>query len=224
MSTRPPLGIAPAGDSALRVRLAEDLDPTTFERVMAALAALDAGGWPAGWTDVLPGYTSVLVVFDPLLTSHAEVQAAVERALLAGAALPPPPGRLVEIPVRYHPDVAPDLEALLADKALTLDQLIARHTAPVYLCHMLGFRPGFPFLGGLDPSLAAPRLPTPRTAVPAGSVGIGGRQTGIYPTVSPGGWRIIGRTAAPLFDPQRSEPFLIRPGDRVRLHAVDRLE
>jgi inhibitor of KinA len=224
MAPPAPLRISPAGDSALRVRLAEDLDPTTFERVMAALAALDAGGWPAGWTDVLPGYTSVLVVFDPLVTTHAEVQAAVERALLAGAALPPPDGRLVEIPVRYHPEVAPDLEALLAEKSLSLDELVARHTAPVYLCHMLGFRPGFPFLGGLDPSLFAPRLPTPRTTVPAGSVGIGGRQTGIYPSASPGGWRLIGRTSAALFDPQRSEPFLIRPGDRVRFRAVDRLE
>ena len=167
----------------------------------------------------------MLVVFDPVTTSHDEVQAALER-MLAGsrtlAATPVrPPGRLIEIPVRYHPDVAPDLEELLAEKQLSLGELVARHTAPVYLCHMLGFRPGFPFLGGLDPRLATPRLATPRTSVPAGSVAIGGRQAGIYPGESPGGWRIIGRTALRLFDPDRPEPFLVHPGDRVTFRSVD---
>jgi inhibitor of KinA len=213
--------VAPAGDSGLVVRLADDLGSATFERVMTALDALDAGGWPPGWSDVLPGYTSVLVVFDPTVTTHAEVQAAVERLLSNAPSSERSPGRLVEVPVRYHPEVAPDLEALLEEKSLSLPELIARHTAPEYLCHMLGFRPGFPFLGGLDPVLAAPRLPTPRMAVPAGSVGIGGRQTGIYPNTSPGGWRIIGRTSLQLFDPTRAEPFLIRPGDRVRFRAID---
>jgi inhibitor of KinA len=215
------LQFAPAGDSGLLLRLASDISTEAFERVMNALHAVDAGGWPPGWTDVLPGYTSLLVVFDPVVTDHAEVQATLERTLEQATAGPQASGRLVEVPVRYHPEVAPDLEALLVEKSLTLPELIARHTAPIYLCHMLGFRPGFPFLGGLDPVLAASRLATPRTAVPAGSVGIGGRQTGIYPTSSPGGWRIIGRTLVQLFDPARAEPFLIRPGDRVRFVAIE---
>ena len=155
------LQFAPAGDSGLLLRLAPDISAEAFGRVMTALAAVDAGGWPPGWTDVLPGYTCLLVVFDPVVTAHAEVQATLERTLEQAAALPPASGRLVEVPVRYHPEVAPDLEALLAEKSLTLPELIARHTAPVYLCHMLGFRPGFPFLGGLDPLLATPRLATP---------------------------------------------------------------
>jgi inhibitor of KinA len=216
------LNITPAGDSGLLLRLGDDISPGTFDRVMAALSALDApAGWPAGWLDVMPGYASLLVVFDPVVTSHDEVRATLAQAVLDSTAAARPPGRLVEIPVRYHPNVAPDLEELLAQKQLSLAELVARHTAPVYLCHMLGFRPGFPFLGGLDPRLATPRLATPRTAVPAGSVAIGGRQAGIYPSNSPGGWRIIGHTPLRLFDPARVEPFLIQPGDRVTFHPVD---
>jgi inhibitor of KinA len=215
------LAITPAGDSALLARLGDDISEATFDRVMAALAQLDPRErWPPGWVDVLPGYASVLVVFDPALTTAGEVQAALEHALGQATTAQRPPGRLVEVPVQYHPSVAPDLEPLLAEKNLSHDELVARHTAPEYLCHLLGFRPGFPFLGGLDPVLATPRLATPRTAVPAGSVGIGGRQTGIYPSTSPGGWRIIGRTPLVLFDPARAEPFLIRPGDRVRFRPI----
>ena len=214
--------ITPAGDSGLLVRLGGDISPETFDRVMAALNALGPpGSWPPGWLDVLPGYASILVVFDPVLTTSQEVQAALQGAL--GQVVEPRerPGRTVEVPVRYHPEVAPDLEPLLAEKNLSLSELIARHTAPLYLCHLLGFRPGFPFLGGLDPLLFTPRLATPRTSVPAGSVAIGGQQTGIYPGSSPGGWRIIGRTPLRLFDPERPEPFLIQPGDRVRFRALD---
>jgi inhibitor of KinA len=188
---------------------------------MDALAQIDPRErWPDGWVDVLPGYASLLVVFDPTLTTAAEVQSDLERAISQASTTPRAPGRLVEVPVQYDPRVAPDLQPLLAEKNLSHDELVARHTAPEYLCHLLGFRPGFPFLGGLDPLLATPRLATPRVAVPAGSVGIGGRQTGIYPGTSPGGWRIIGRTPLILFDPGRDEPFLIRPGDRVRFRAI----
>jgi inhibitor of KinA len=218
----PAVEITPAGDSGLLLRLAGDIDPPTFDRVMAALAALGpSGGWPPGWVDVLPGYASLLVIFDPVVTTAEAVRAGLAAAegAMAGPA-PAPAGRLVEVPVRYHPEVAPDLEALLAEKNLSLAELVERHTAPLYLCHLLGFRPGFPFLGGLDPRLATPRLATPRTSVPAGSVGIGGRQTGIYPSSSPGGWRIIGRTPLTLFDPQRPDPFLIHPGDRIRFRAL----
>ncbi len=221
--------ISPAGDAALSLRLGDDISPRTFERVMAALAALDPQTrWPPGWLDVLPGYATVLVVFDPVVTDGGAVRAALAQAwqqavapAIGPAVALAPPGRLVEIPVRYHPTVATDLEALLAEKDLTLPELIERHTAPVYLCHLLGFRPGFPFLGGLDPHLTTPRLSTPHPAVPAGSVGIGGRQTGIYPTTSPGGWRIIGHTPAILFDPDRPDPFLIHPGDQVRFLPMD---
>ena len=211
--------IVPAGDSGLRVQLGGEISEETFARVMGLLAALQTERPPAV-EDVLPGYDSVLVVFDPgradLDGLHAWLQAALARA----RPRPPQAARRVEVPVLYHPDVAPDLAALAAEKGLTVGALAAAHAAPLYRCHLLGFRPGFPFLGGLPPALFAARLPTPRLSVPAGSVGIGGRQTGIYPGAGPGGWRIVGRTPLQLFDPDRADPFLIHPGDLVRFVPV----
>jgi inhibitor of KinA len=127
----------------------------------------------------------------------------------------------VEIPVLYDPLVAPDLEALAAEKGLSVHDLAAAHASGVYWCALLGFRPGFPFLGGLDRRLHAARLATPRVRVAAGSVGIGGQQTGVYPVESPGGWRLIGRTPVRLFTPEHADPFLVHPGDAVRFVAVD---
>jgi inhibitor of KinA len=223
--------LLPAGDSGLLVRFEQEISPARFAEVMAALAALDARR-PPGVLDVVPAFASLLVLYDPLAIRWGEVRAYVEAALEAalaaaggsGASAPTsgPAARRVEIPVLYHPDVAPDLLPLAAEKGLSPEALVALHTAPEYRCHMLGFRPGFPFLGGLDPRLATPRLATPRPAVPAGSVAIGGPQTGVYPQAGPGGWRIVGRTPLRLFDPAGAAPFLLRPGDLVRFVPVDR--
>jgi inhibitor of KinA len=148
------------------------------------------------------------------------VRAWIERTIDVEPA--PLAARTIELPVCYDPALAPDLEPLAAEKGLTVEALAALHVAPAYRCHLLGFRPGFPFLGGLDERLVAARLASPRSRVPAGSVGIGGRQTGVYPVDSPGGWRLIGRTPLRLFDPARAEPFLIRAGDTVRFAPIDR--
>jgi inhibitor of KinA len=212
--------ITAAGDSGFYVRLGDAIDDRTFARVQTAVAALDAARAP-GIVDVMPGYACVLVLFDPARARPEEVRQAIDRALAQAAPSAVAPARTIEIPVLYHPRVAPDLEAVAADKGLAPDELAARHAAPLYRCHMLGFRPGFPFLGGLDGGLACARLDTPRLAVAPGSVGIGGRQTGIYPSAGPGGWRIVGRTPLALFDPGRAEPFLIHPGDRVRFVPID---
>jgi inhibitor of KinA len=213
--------IVPAGDSGLLIRLGEDISEATAALVQGALAALDAGR-PAGVVDVVPGYATVLVLFDPARLAPAAALAFVERALAsaeASALAERPP---VEIPVLYDPSVGPDLLALAAEAGMTPEELAQRHAAPDYHCHMLGFRPGFPFLGGLDPALNAARLATPRVRVEAGSVAIGGRQTGVYPSAGPGGWRIIGRTPLRLFRPGAEDPFLVHPGDRVRFIPVDR--
>jgi inhibitor of KinA len=210
--------IAPAGDSGLHLRFAGGVSDETFARVMGVLAALDTDR-PAGVEDVMPGYASVLVVCAP--AAAADVRTWLEAAVARARPRPPADTRLVEIPVLYDASVAPDLEALAAEKGMTVAALVAAHAAPLYRCHLLGFRPGFPFLGGLDPALAAARLPTPRLSVPAGSVGIGGRQTGIYPGAGPGGWRLIGRTPLRLFEPAREDPFLVHPGDGVRFVPVD---
>jgi len=211
--------VVPAGDQAFTVAFGAGVDAQTSARVLAAAEQL-AASRPAGVTDVVPGYDHLLVAYDPLAVEPGDVQAWIAARIEVEAA--PLAGRAVEIPVCYDPALAPDLEALAAEKGLTVEALAALHAAPAYRCYLLGFRPGFPFLGGLDDRLAAARLPSPRLRVPAGSVGIGGRQTGVYPVDSPGGWRLIGRTPLRLFDPARAEPFLIRAGDTVCFSPIDR--
>jgi inhibitor of KinA len=213
------VNILPAGDQAFTVALGAGVDPHTSARVLAAAERLVAAR-PDGVTDVVPGYDELLVAYDPLAVAAADVRAWIAGALAVESV--PLPGGQVELPVCYDPSLAPDLEALVVEKGLSVEALVALHTAPAYRCYLLGFRPGFPFLGGLDERLAAARLPTPRLRVPAGSVGIGGRQTGVYPVDSPGGWRLIGRTPLRLFDPARARPFLVKAGDTVRFVAIDR--
>jgi inhibitor of KinA len=213
-----------AGDEALMLRFGEaiapEIDPRIMARVTAALEALEADR--PGWVvDLVPAYATLLVRYDGARATAAEARAWVE------AHAPLPDGSVVaprapaEIPVWYDPSVAPDLEELAAAKGLAPEALAALHAAGDYRVYALGFRPGFPFLGVVDERLAAPRLPAPRPRVAAGSVGIAGRQTGIYPVDGPGGWRIVGRTPLRLFDPGRGDPFLLRAGDRVRFVPVD---
>jgi inhibitor of KinA len=211
--------ILPAGDQAFTVAFGAGIDPLTSARVLAAAERLVAER-PAGVTDVVPGYDTLLVSYDPLEIDPGDVRAWIAGQIETDAA--PLAGRRVEIPVCYDPALAPDLEALAAEKGLSIEGLVALHAGPDYRCYLLGFRPGFPFLGGLDQRLAAARLSSPRLRVPAGSVGIGGRQTGVYPVDSPGGWRLIGRTPLRLFDPARADPFLVRAGDTVRFAPIDR--
>ncbi|WP_224362969.1 5-oxoprolinase subunit PxpB [Hyalangium versicolor] len=207
------------GDSAFVVRFGESISPELHARVVGALRALDAAR--EKWVmDLVPGYASVMVLYDALQVAPEEVRRWLE-ATLPRAQPEPPNQRQVEVPVWYHPSVGPDLEPLAREKKLSVEELIALHTAPEYLVYMLGFRPGFPFLGGLDSRLFSPRLATPRTAVPAGSVGIGGQQTGIYPQRSPGGWRLLGRTPLKLFSPQADPPFALGVGDRLRFVPIN---
>ncbi|MGC9945891.1 MAG: 5-oxoprolinase subunit PxpB, partial [Bryobacteraceae bacterium] len=169
-----------------------------------------------GVTNVHPAYASILIDFDPRAIRHAGVQRAAAElfAQTAGATLPEP--RTVEIPVAYGGEDGPDLEEVAALTGHTAEEVVAIHAGAEYLVYFLGFSPGFPYLGGLPESIAAPRLETPRRRVAAGSVAIGGRQTGVYPMASPGGWRIIGRTALRLFDVAADPPVLLRMGDHVR--------
>ena len=174
---------------------------------------------PAWLRDVVPAYASLAVFFDP-----ARIDADDARAWIAAQNaddIEASASQVVEIPVRYGGTFGEDLDAAAAELGMTAEALVARHREPLYTVAMIGFAPGFPYLSGLDPALTLPRLATPRTRVPAGSVGIGGAQTGIYPRESPGGWRLIGRTPLTLFDPRRSSPSLLAAGDRVRFVAID---
>jgi KipI family sensor histidine kinase inhibitor len=177
---------------------------------------------PTWLRDVVPAYASLAVFFDP-----ARIDADDARAWIAAhdagddTEAPASPPRIVEIPVRYGGAFGEDFDAAATELGMTTDALTARHREPLYTVAMIGFAPGFPYLSGLDPALALPRLATPRTRVPAGSVGIGGAQTGIYPRESPGGWRLIRRQPLTLFDPRRPSPSLLMPGDHVRFVAID---
>lgn len=209
----------PAGDAALVVELGQAIDPEVNRRVHALAHALEEES-PAGLGEAVPSYRSVLVHYDPLQLSYEEAQAIVAAALARCRELPPPAVRTVEVPTAYGGEFGPDIAFVAAHNGLTVDEVIRLHTGALYTVYMLGFTPGFPYLGEMPPQLATPRLPTPRQAVPAGAVGIAGPQTGIYPQSSPGGWRLIGRTPLRLFDPWRDPPALLRPGERVRFVPI----
>ncbi|MDF2740193.1 MAG: pxpB [Actinomycetia bacterium] len=197
--------LRPAGERGLLVEV-EELE--TVHRLHAALRQLD----PPGVVELVPGYRTVLIVADPQRAGVLDELAAG----LPGLELPPAgavAGETVEIPVSYDGEDLPEVAGLTG---LEADEVVRRHTAPEYTVAFLGFSPGFPYLVGLDPALEVPRRDTPRTSIPAGSVGLAGNQTGIYPTASPGGWQLIGRTEVTLFDPARDPPALLAPGTRLR--------
>jgi KipI family sensor histidine kinase inhibitor len=210
-------------DDALLLRIGDRADATTNAYVHALCARIRSRR-PVWLHDLVPAYASAGVFFDARLIDAPGAEAWLRDQL---AALPSDANpstataRIVDIPVVYGGDAGPDLESAAAELGISSAQLAQRHAAGEYTVAMIGFAPGFPYLLGLDPALALPRLATPRTSVAAGSVGIGGAQTGIYPRESPGGWRLIGRTPLVLFDPTQEPPALLAPGDRVRFVAVD---
>lgn len=204
--------IYPLGDAAL---VCEVPPPATLDcqrRVWAVAAA--ARAWP-DVIDVVPGMNNLTIVFDALAATAESLTPALRDAWET-ADVEHADGREVEIPVEYGGAAGPDLAAVAAHTGLPADEVVARHAAGAYVVFFVGFQPGFAYLGGLDASLHTPRRAAPRLEVPAGSVGIGGAQTGIYPATSPGGWQLIGRTSQVLFDPARPQPTLLLPGDRVR--------
>lgn len=232
MAAPPAFALEAMGESALLLRFGERIDAALNARVHAAARALRDAALP-GLEDLVPAYASLLLRFDAATAADAVRMRDIERRVRAvlgttGAAAQPvagdAPARVIEIPVCYGGDCGPDLDAVAAHAGLGADAVIARHVAGDYRVAMLGFAPGFPYLLGLDPALQAPRLATPRTRVPAGSVAIGGAQAGIYPRELPGGWRIVGRTPLTLFDVAREPPCLLAPGDRVRFRAIDAAE
>jgi KipI family sensor histidine kinase inhibitor len=214
--------IVRAGDSVTIVEFADRIDERVNDEAIA-LSNLVERARLAGVRDVVPTYRSVAVYFDPLRTDFAALQDLLSQASQHRAGEPTPgraAGAPVRIPVRYGGEHGPDLGEVAAFAGLSEADVVARHVATTYRVFMMGFVPGFPYMGTVDPAIAAPRRPTPRVRVPAGSVGIAGSQTGIYPTETPGGWQLIGRTDMPLFDLSRAEPFLLKAGDAVEFYAV----
>lgn len=222
--------IVPLGDRALLIHLGTTIDDATHQRVRAVCARLAARRVP-GTIELVPAFASVAVHYEPTRVPHdgrgREQRSPYERfadrvrvvlANVESESLPAP--RMVEIPVRYGGEDGPDLEAVAAAHGLSAEDVVRLHSGATYRVYMLGFAPGFAYMGGLPDAIATPRRPEPRTTVPAGSVGIGGSQTGIYPIASPGGWQLIGRTTLRLFDAGRTPPALLAIGDVVRFRAL----
>jgi KipI family sensor histidine kinase inhibitor len=215
--------IVPLGDAALLIEYEEKIDRGINERCIAAADALEASAVP-GVRDVVPAYRSVAVYFDPLKTDRSLLRRTIEHAVDARPPAEPARRGLIRVPVCYGGDDGPDLADVAAFARTTVEEVVARHTAGVYRVFMLGFSPGFAYMGTVDELIAAPRRATPRTKVPAGSVGIAGQQTGIYPLETPGGWQLIGRTPLGIFDASRTPPALLHAGDTVQFFAIDRAE
>lgn len=212
--------IVPAGDAAYLVEFEPRMDAAINARVIALWHALRQSAVP-GVRDIVPAYRSLGVYFDPLRTDVDHLVATLESVAGAAAGAPVTEAPPIRIPVCYGGEFGPDLEAVARRAHLTPAETIACHAGPIYRVFMLGFSPGFAYMGIVDPRIASPRLATPRVKVRAGSVGIAGRQTGIYPSETPGGWMLIGRTPVRPFDPARARPFLFQAGDAIQFYAID---
>jgi len=213
------IAIQPLAESALLVSLGNEIDPAIVDRVMALAAAIDRAALPSV-TDVVSSYTTIMVVFDPTVADYDDLTEALRRLARDTSEESLPPSRNVTIPVLYGGEVGPDLGDVADHTGLPADDVVARHAAAEYVVACMGFAPGFGFLIGLPSELGIPRRQNPRTRVPAGSVAIGGFQTGIYSLDTPGGWHVIGKTPLVLFDYRRAEPTLLQRGDRVRFEPI----
>lgn len=213
----------PAGDLALVVELGDAISTEINRKVRSLTDALEEGSIP-GVFDFLPTYRSVLVYYDPLIVTSGEVQDGIERLLQSAEITDTGMRHVVHIPTLYGGEMGPDIAFVAEHNGIDEQEVIRIHSGADYLVYMMGFSPGFAYLGGLDERLATPRLQSPRTEIPAGAVGIAETQTGVYPMASPGGWQLIGRTPLKLFDPTRERPVLLGAGDYVRFVPIESRE
>lgn len=219
--------ITPLGDAALRVSVAVDFESHSDVALRAVLDARDrvrAANIP-GVTDVTPAYQTLGVFYDPYCAGSVELLIRnVRHAIVSGSAATSSTPRQMIVPVCYDREFAIDVGDVAKRAGVSAEEVVKRHSSAEYRVVCVGFTPGFPYLSGLPPELATPRRATPRTQVPAGAVAIGGKQTGIYPQASPGGWNIVGRTPLQFFDPAKDPPALLQAGDVVRFRAINRKE
>ena len=215
--------LRPVGDRGLLVEYGDAVAPEINRKVRVVALALEQAR-PAGMVEAIPTYRSLLIIYDPVKTDVARLEQALDdlEGRLDEIRIPQP--KTVEVPVLYGGDCGPDIAFVAQHARLSVEDVILIHSGTPYQIYMMGFTPGFAYLGGLPEAIHAPRLETPRVLVPAGSVGIANNQTGIYPIPSPAGWRIIGRVPIKLFDPTKPEPFLYRAGDFIKFTAISETE
>ena len=207
------------GDKGLLVEYGDEINPEINHKVRAIKYALTENPLK-GVVELIPTYRSLIFIYNPSETNPTELKEhllALENKIID---IKIPPSKIVKIPVCYGGDLGPDIEFVAEYHHISVDKVIELHTEPEYQIYMLGFTPGFPFLGGLPKELHTPRQKTPRSRVPAGSVGIANGQTGIYSIDSPGGWQLIGRTPLKIFDQTRDNPFLFEAGDKLKFESI----
>ncbi len=220
--------ILPASDASLLVEFGDTIDYGINARVYELQSAIEDSDLNDAVVELIPSYRSLLIEYDMMEYSYAEMRDGVASELdavltVSGSAVDAN-DRVHEIPVAYGGEYGPDLETVANHNGLSTDEVVAIHSGTDYHVFMLGFAPGFPYLGGLDERIACPRLATPRTLVPAGSVGIAESQTGVYPNPSPGGWQLIGRTPIALFDVNADPPAAMLPGAKVNFVPISHNE
>ncbi|TSB48155.1 5-oxoprolinase subunit PxpB [Alkalicoccobacillus porphyridii] len=214
-------------ETTMVVQFANNIDPTTQEQILPFIDLLEASPF-SGFVECLPSYTGVAVFYNPaeVILDHRLSPSDVVRGILEETMVAiqhsqhTQQSKTIEIPVCYDPSLGPDLEEVAKHNQLSVEDVISIHSNGSYHVYMIGFAPGFPFLGGMDESIATPRKKQPRLEIPAGSVGIAGKQTGVYPMVTPGGWQLIGRTPLTMFDLHREEPSLLKPGHIVTFKPI----
>ncbi len=219
----PDIRILTAGDSALLIEFGKEINPET-NRKITALVQLMREQHIEGIVDVIPAFCSLLINYDPRVLSYEELKERMEHLLKMETKIEATRKRIFEIPVCYGGEYGPDIENIVEHAGLSVEEVIKIHSSKDYLIYMLGFLPGFTYLGGLDERIHTPRLASPRLKIRAGSVGIGGSQTGIYPLDSPGGWQLMGMTPVRTYDPERQTPILVEAGDYIRFIPIDEEE
>lgn len=214
------MNIMITSDTSISVEFGSKIHPSIQEKVTRLKALIKMEKIP-GMIETIPAFASLMIIYDPCILSFQELVTILEDLNGRDMKIIKTPKRIIEIPVCYGEEYGADFKQVLEYTQLSRKEFIRRHSAKPYLIYMMGFLPGFAYLGGLDESIKVPRLQQPRTRIEAGSVGIGGEQTGIYPVDSPGGWQLIGKTPMKLYDSEREQPFLYQAGDYIRFVSVD---
>ena len=208
------------GDSSLLIVFGNEINPAINARIAATVRMMRQQKIE-GIVDVIPAFASLLINYNPQVISFGSLKLRMEKLLTMDVGAEKSARRVYEIPVCYGGEYGPDIETIASHASLSVEEVIRIHSEPSYLIYMLGFLPGFCYLGGLDERIHTPRLANPRLAIPAGSVGIGGSQTGIYPMDSPGGWQLMGKTPVRTYDPDRAVPILVNAGDYIHFYPID---
>lgn len=215
--------ILTAGDSSLLVQMTQEIRPDINGK-LSALVKLIKEQKVEGVIDTIPAFCSLLINYNPRVVSYGELKKRIESMIKVDVTLGEHHKKVFEIPVCYGGEYGPDLSTIAKHGGISEKKVIEIHSGKDYLIYMLGFLPGFTYLGGLDERIHTPRLPNPRLRIPAGSVGIGGSQTGIYPMDSPGGWQLMGKTPIKTYDPGRAKPILMEAGDYIRFVPIEEKE